>query len=168
MSQIAELERRVVSLWEDIAEARGFERAVGTVICTLIVENRPLSQREISERTGYSIPTISKTLKTLLPLGSVRKTKRPGSRVSLYHAEMHPLEIYSGTLTKWMLTARAMARRMAQIREELERAKPEDPERTEKLLSMLRRFGGPIPEMTNIMEKAVEDIHELMKEDRQK
>ena len=36
----------------------------------------------------------------------------------------------------------------------------------EKLLSMLRRFGGPIPEMTNIMEKAIEDIHELMKEDR--
>ena len=166
MSQIAELERRVVSLWEDVAEARGFERAVGTVICTLIVENKPLSQREISERTGYSIPTISKTLKTLLPLGSVRKTKRPGSRVALYHAEMHPLEIFSGTLTRWILTARAMARRMAQIREELERAKPEDPERTEKLLSMLRRFGDPIPKMTNIMEKAIEDIHELMKEDR--
>ena len=167
MSQIAELERRVVSLWEDIAEARGFERAVGTVICTLIVENRPLSQREISERTGYSIPTVSKTLKTLLPLGSVRKTKRPGSRVSLYHAEMHPLEIFSGTLTKWILTARTMARRMAQIREELEDAKPEDPERAQKLLDMLARFASPIPEITEIMEKAIGDIQSIMKNGRQ-
>jgi len=167
MSRIAELEQNIVSVWEDIAEARGFERVVGTVICTLIIENRPLSQKEIAERTGYSIPTVSKTLRTLLPLGSVRKTKKPGSRVTLYHVEMHPLEIFSGTLTRWVLTARTMGRRMAEIREELGDAESEDPERVKKLLGVLGRFADPIPKITEIMEKAIVDIQRLLKEERQ-
>jgi len=167
MNRIAELERNITSLWEDIAEARGFDRVVGTVICTLIVESRPLSQKEIAERTGYSIPTVSKTLKMLLPLGSVRKTKKPGSRVTFYHVEMHPLEIFSGTLTRWVLTARTMARRMAEIREELEDAESEDPERVQKLLRVLGRFVDPIPKITEIMEKAIADIQRLLKEERQ-
>ena len=167
MNRIAELEANILSVWEDIAEARGFDRVVGTVICTLIVENRPLSQKEIAERTGYSIPTVSKTLKTLLPLGSVRKAKKPGSRVMLYHVEMHPLEIFSGTLTRWVLTARAMARRMAEIREELEDAKSEDPEKVQKLLGVLGRFADPIPKMTEIMDKAIADIQRLLKKERQ-
>ena len=167
MSRIAELEANILSVWEDIAEARGFDRVVGTVVCTLIIENRSLSQKEIAERTGYSIPTVSKTLKTLLPLGSVRKTKKPGSRVTLYHVEMHPLEIFSGTLTRWVLTARTMARRMAEIREELEDAKSEDPEKVQKLLGVLGRFADPIPKMTEIMEKAIVDIQRLLKKEGQ-
>lgn len=167
MDRIAELERKIVSMWEDIAEARGFDRVVGTVLCTLIVENIPLSQREIAEKTGYSIPTVSKTLKILLPLGSVRRMKEPGKRVTLYHVEMHPLEILSGTLTRWMLTARTMARRMSEIREELEKARSEDLERAQMLLRMLREFVDPIPEVTEIMEKAIEDIHKAMQKRKQ-
>ena len=166
MKQIAGLERKILSLWEDISEARGFDRAVGTVICTLIIEDRPLSQKEIARRTGYSVPTVSKTLKTLLPLGSVRKTKEPGSRVTLYHVEMHPLEILSGSVKRWILTSRAMGRRMTEISEELESARSEDPERAQKLLAMLSRFADPIPKMTEIMEKAIEDIQKLMKAER--
>jgi len=167
MDRIAELERKIVSMWEDIAEARGFDRVVGTVLCTLIVENIPLSQREIAEKTGYSIPTVSKTLKILLPLGSVRRIKEPGKRVTLYHVEMHPLEILSGTLTRWMLTARTMAWRMSEIREELEKARSEDPERVQMLLRMLREFVDPIPEVTEIMEKAIVDIHRAMQKRKQ-
>ena len=167
MDRVAELERKIVSMWEDIAEARGFDRVVGTVLCTLIVENIPLSQREIAEKTGYSIPTVSKTLKILLPLGSVRRMKKPGKRVTLYQVEMHPLEILSGTLTRWMLTARTMARRMSEIQEGLEKARSEDPERVQMLLRMLREFVDPIPEVTEIMEKAIEDIHKAMQKRKQ-
>jgi DNA-binding transcriptional regulator GbsR (MarR family) len=167
MGRIAGLERRIVSLWEDIAEARGFDRVVGTVLCALIVENTPLSQREIAEKTGYSIPTVSKTLKILVPLGSVRRMKEPGKRAMLYNVEMHPLEILSGTLTRWTLTARTMARRMSEIHEELEKARSEDPERARMLLRMLRECVDPIPEVTEIMEKAIEDIHKAMQKRKQ-
>jgi len=82
----------------------------------------------------------------------------------LYHVEMHPLEILGGTLTRWILTARTMARRMSEIREELEKARSEDPERAQMLMRMLREFVEPIPEVTGIMEKAIEDIFQALKE----
>jgi len=93
--------------------------------------------------------------------------KEPGKRVTLYHVEMHPLEILSGTLTRWMLTARTMARRMSEIRDELEKAGSEDPERVQMLLRMLREFVDPIPEVTEIVEKAIEDIHKAMQKRKQ-
>ena len=161
MNQIAELERKTISLWEDIAEARGFDRVAGTVICILFIENKPLSQQEISERTGYSIPTISKTLKQLYPLGSIRKMKKPGKRATLYYVEMHPLEVMSGTLIKWTLTAKTMAKRMATIRKELEKTKSEDPEKARKLLEMITKLSDPIPKMIMIMENAIREIQKI-------
>jgi len=56
---------------------------------------------------------------------------------------------------------------MAEIREELQDAKPEDPEKVQKLLRVLERFAGPIPKMTEIMEKAIADIQRLIKKERQ-
>ena len=161
MDTLAELERKIISSWEDIAEARGFDRAAGTVICVMFIENRPLSQQEIAEKTGYSIPTVSKTLKILYPLGSIRKLKKSGGRVIQYYVEMHPLDVLSGTLIKWTLTAKTMAQRMEAIREELEKAQSEDPEKAQKLMDMIRKIAEPIPKMIEIMENAIKEIREI-------
>ena len=161
MDTIAELERKIISLWEDIAEARGFDRAAGTVLCVLFMENKPLSQQEIAEKSGYSIPTVSKTLKILSPLGSIRKLKKPGGRIIQYYVEMHPLDVLSGTLIKWTLTTRTMAQRMEALREELEKAKSEDPDKAQKLLSVIEKLTEPIPKMLKIMENAIKEIQEI-------
>ena len=155
---ITELERKITSLWEDIAEARGFDRATGTILCVLFIENRPLSQQEIAEKTGYSIPTVSKTLKLLYPLGSIRKLKKKKGRVIQYYVEMHPLDVLSGTLIKWTLTTKTMAQRMEAIREELEKVKSEDPDKAQKLLNMIGKLAEPIPKMLKIMENAIKEI----------
>ena len=161
MGTIAELERKTISLWEDIVEARGFDRAAGTVLCILFIENRPLSQQEIAEKTGYSIPAVSKTLKLLYPLGSIRKLKKPGRRTVQYYVEMHPLDVLSGTLIKWTLTAKTMAQRMEAIREELEKAKSEDPDKAKKLLYIIGKLAKPIPKMIEIMENAIKEIQKI-------
>lgn len=161
MNRVEDVERKIVSLWEDIAETRGFDRVLGRVICTLLIEGRPLSQREIAEKTGYSVPTISKTLKVLVSLGSGRKMKKLGKRVTLYYVDMHPLEILSGALMKWILTAKTMEQRASEILQELVKIKDEDPERSEKLMKMLMRFTASIPKMIEIMENAIGDMQRL-------
>jgi len=161
MSNIEEVERKMFSLWEDIAEARGFDRVVGTVICTLLIENRPLSQQEIAEKTGYSIPTISKTLKVFTPLGSVRKMKKRGERTALYCVDTGPLEMLSGALMKWVATAKTMEQRMSEICQELEKTKDENPERARELMTIAIRFSTSVPKMIEIIEKAIRDIEEL-------
>jgi len=161
MDTITELERKIISLWEDIAEARGFDRATGTILCVLFMENRPLSQQEIAEKTGYSIPTVSKTLKILYPLGSIRKLKKPGGRIIQYYVEMHPLDVLSGALIKWTLTTKTMAQRMEALREELEKAKSEDPDKAQNLLNMIEKLAEPIPKMIEIMENAIKEIQKI-------
>lgn len=161
MNYIEEVERKMFSLWEDIAEARGFDRVVGTVICTLLIENKPLSQQEIAEKTGYSIPTISKTLKAFTPLGSVQKMKKRGERTALYYVEMSPLEMLSGALMKWVATAKTMERRMLEIYQELDKIKDENPKRAEKLMKIAMKFSISIPKMIEKIEKAIKDIQEL-------
>ena len=161
MSEIEDIQRSLFSLWEDIAEVRGFDRAVGTVICTLLTESKPLSQKEIAANTGYSIPTISKTLKTLVSLGSVRKMKKRGERIFLYYTAMHPLEMLSGALTKWVVTAESMNNRLSNMYHELVEIEDEHPEQAIKLKNILRDFCESVPKMIEIMEKAIVDIQKL-------
>ena len=158
MGKIDDIERKIFFLWEDMAEARGFDRVLGRLICTLLIAGGPLSQQEIAERTGYSIPTISKSLKTLLSLGSVRKARKTGKRTGLYYVEMHPSEILRGALMKWLSTAKTMQRIMLAIHEELEEVKDENPKRAGRLMKISTDFAVSIPRMTNAIEDAIKNF----------
>jgi len=158
MNRIEDVKRQILLLWEDMAEARGFDRLLGRIICILIIEGKPLSQQEIAEKVEYSVPSISKALKTLVSLGSVRKAKKTGKRIILYYVEMHPSDILSGALMKWVLTAKAMERRTLSILKELEEVKDEDPERAEKLMKILMDFSVLIPKITGVIENAIRNM----------
>jgi DNA-binding transcriptional regulator GbsR (MarR family) len=158
MKRLDEAEHEVVVLWEDLAEARGFDRVVGRVISILLIEGAPLSQQELAEKTGYSVPTISKTLKTLTSLGSVRKTKQPGKRLTLYYADMRPSEMLSGALRSWVILARTIERRVTLISQKLENARAENPDRAEKLRKIVIEFTASIPKMIEIMERVIKDV----------
>ncbi len=158
MSKIDDVEKKIFSMWEDTAEARGFDRVVGRVICILLIEGKPLSQQEIADRSEYSVPTISKALKTLVSLGSTRKTKKSGKRITMYYVEMHPSDILSGALMKWVLTAKAMERRALSIHKELEKVKDENPKRAGRLMKILMDFAVSVPEIVNVIENAMRNL----------
>jgi len=161
MSNLETVEREVLSLWEDLAEARGFNRMLGRVIFTLLMEEGPLSQQGLAEKTGYSIPTISRALNTLVSLGTGRRTRMPGSRLTLYYVEMRPQDMLSGGLERWVSAAKTMQRRISSIRRKLDEVKGEPTERAKKLDELLTRFSLTIPGMIEIMEKAIEEIREI-------
>jgi len=161
MRRIEELEGEFLSLWEDMAEARGFDRALGRIICILLLEARSLSQREISEATGYSVPTVSKALNTLTSLGSVRKARKPRARTTLYYVEMHPLEMLSGAVAKWMLIAEIMGRRVAEIQRKMEEVRGEDVERAQRLARRLTELASSLPRMLEVMERAMNELRRL-------
>lgn len=161
MGGLEEVESEVISLWEDVAESRGFGRVLGRVLCTLLIEGGPLSQQDLADKTGYSIPTISRALGTLVSLGTGRKAGVPGSRLTLYSVELRPEELLTGGLMKWLSDAEKMRRRVSVILGELEQARAEDPARAEKLFNFLSRLNEFIPRMIEIMGKAVREIGEI-------
>lgn len=155
MHRLDEVENEIIILWEELAEARGFDRIVGRIIITLLIDGVPLSQQALAEKTGYSIPTISKTLKTLSSLGSVRKMKQPGKRLTLYSVDMRPPDMLSGALRSWVAMARMIERRITLIGQKLDQAQEMNPERAEKLRKIVMEFTASIPKMIDVIEKVM-------------
>lgn len=161
MKTVEDVEREVVSLWEDLAESRGFNRVLGRVLYTLLIEAEPLSQQDLADRTGYSIPTVSRTLNALTSLGTVRKTSMPGSRLAFYYVEVRPHELLSDGLRKWVSDARAMERRISTTLGELKSSEVKNREKAKKLREFLVRLRKSIPRMIEIMEKAIEEMKNI-------
>ncbi len=158
MKSLKEIEGELTSLWEDMAEERGFNRVVGRVLLTLMVGGRPLSQKEIAEETGYSLPTVSRALNTLVTLGTGKKTGTPGSRLRRYHVEMRPQDLMVSGLAKWLSDAKGVHRRLFGLLEEVESLRREEVERAEGVKAFLTDMCGSLPKMIGIMERAIMEI----------
>ena len=158
MNSLKEIEGELASLWEDMAESRGFNRVVGRILFTLLVEGRPLSQKEVAEETGYSLPTVSRALNTLVTLGTGKKIGTPGSRLRRYEAEMRPQDLMVSGLVKWLADARSMHRRLSTLLEETESLRGEEAKRAQGLRAFLTEMCGVLPRMIGIMEKTIREI----------
>ena len=158
MDSLEEIEVEMTSLWEDMAESRGFNRVVGRVLFTLLVVGRPLSQKEIAEETGYSLPTISRALNTLVTLGTGKKMGTPGSRLRRYQVEMRPQDLMVSGLAKWLADAKSMHRKLSTLLEEVESLRGEEAEGAGGLRAFLTEMCGSLPRMIGIMERAIREI----------
>lgn len=78
------LEKAFKTVLEDIVRFRGAEPMMARIYSMIILSLEPLTQEEISEKTGYSRSQISRYLSTLEQRGLIRKESKPGSRTQLY------------------------------------------------------------------------------------
>jgi hypothetical protein len=158
MAAIEEIEGELASIWEDMAEGRGFSRVAGRVLLTLMLTDRPLSQAEIAEETGYSLPTISRALSTIVTLGTGKKTGAPGSRLRLYHVDVRPQDLMVGGLAKWLMDAGTVYNRLAAVLEKVESLTGEEAEGAGRLRVFLNEMCDALPRMIGIMERAVREM----------
>ncbi len=75
----------------------GLGEATGKVWSSLLIAGKPLSQYELSDKTGYSLGIISSSLKVLESLGVVRVIGRSGQR-RLYVSTVSLVEFISKIL----------------------------------------------------------------------
>jgi DNA-binding transcriptional regulator GbsR (MarR family) len=86
-------------------EVFGIKRNVGRIWSTLFLASLPLSQTELSRRTGLSAGMVSESLRELDHWGAVRVVPAPGERSSRYEAEESLLSIVATILRKRELEA---------------------------------------------------------------
>jgi DNA-binding transcriptional regulator GbsR (MarR family) len=158
MKSLEEIEGGLASLWEDMAEGRGFNRVVGRVLITLMIGGRPLSQREIADETGYSLPTVSRALNTLVTLGTGKKIATPGSRLRRYQVEMRPQDLMVSGLAKWLADARSVHRRLSALLEEVGSLRAEEAEGARGLKAFLTEMCRELPRMIGIMERTIKEM----------
>ena len=78
------LQNAFQDILEDIVRFRGAEPMMARIYSLIILSTNPLTQEEISEKTGYSRSQISRYLSSLEQRGLIRKEPKPGSRTQLY------------------------------------------------------------------------------------
>ena len=76
----AQIETKILESFSSVAETLGFSSLHGSIIGALLVADRPLSLRELSQKTGYSTSMISISLDFLEVMGMVRRVKKTADR----------------------------------------------------------------------------------------
>ena len=139
---LSEVRERLTLLWERLAEARGFGSLYGRILASLYLSDRPLSQKELSDKTQFSVPAVSKTLDHLVALGAARKSKKKGERTYYYSALAGPQEMLVAGLGKWIDDQKIMRDELSTLKAKLKAASLAKEERTEgeKLLAILEDF----------------------------
>ncbi|MDP7492754.1 MAG: winged helix-turn-helix transcriptional regulator [Candidatus Undinarchaeales archaeon] len=69
-------------LFVDVTTSFGLPAAPGRIMAELFLVEGPVTMQELSEKTGYSLPTLSRNVRALDGMGIVRRDKRPGSKKS--------------------------------------------------------------------------------------
>jgi DNA-binding transcriptional regulator GbsR (MarR family) len=157
-----EVREKLTLLWERLAEARGFGFLYGRILASLYLSEKPLSQRELSEKTQFSVPAISKTLGHLVTLGAVRKFKKKGDRTYYYSALANPREMFFAGLGKWIDDQKIMRRELSALEAKLRSSPLSEDEKkdAEKLLAILEDFEKAFDEAEKVF---VELKERLMK-----
>jgi hypothetical protein len=110
---------------------------------------------------GYSLPTISRALSTIVTLGTGKKTGAPGSRLRLYKVDVRPQDLMVGGLAKWLRDAGTVYNRLAAVLERVGSLTGEEAERAGRLSAFLTDMCDALPRMIGIMERAVGEMAEV-------
>jgi DNA-binding transcriptional regulator GbsR (MarR family) len=81
--EIRAIEKRLVEMIANLGYFKGRSRRTSQILAYLTIRNR-VKQKTLREATGYSLGTVSNTLKELRELGLVRESREPGGRERLY------------------------------------------------------------------------------------
>lgn len=92
-SDIIQEREAILGTFEALFKARGLGALHGRVFGAILLAVDPVTQDEISEFTGYSVPAVSSALEELVRVGLVARQKRQESRKNYYSSRANLDEI---------------------------------------------------------------------------
>jgi DNA-binding transcriptional regulator GbsR (MarR family) len=92
-SDIIKEREAILGTFEALFQVRGLGALHGRVFGAILLAVEPMTQDEISEFTGYSVPAVSSAIDELVRFGLVTKQKRQDSRKNYYASRANLDEI---------------------------------------------------------------------------
>jgi DNA-binding transcriptional regulator GbsR (MarR family) len=92
-SDIIKEREAILGTFEALFKARGLGALHGRVFGAILLAVDPMTQDEISEFTGYSVPAVSSAIDELVRAGLVSRQKRQDSRKNYYSSRANLDEI---------------------------------------------------------------------------
>ena len=85
---LEEIKAEFVRIYEDLVRTKGLPPIYGRIMATFLLEGPELSHKEISNLTGYSISSVSRTLDQMVRMGIVHKHKHVSLKYFVYHVNI--------------------------------------------------------------------------------
>ncbi len=92
-SDVIKEREAILGTFEALFKARGLGALHGRVFGAILLAVDPMTQDEISEFTGYSVPAVSSAIDELVRVGLVYRQKRQDSRKNYYSSRANLDEI---------------------------------------------------------------------------
>jgi DNA-binding transcriptional regulator GbsR (MarR family) len=131
---LSQIEKNFIDKTGKISKQWGLGEPAGRVWATLLFADTPLSQRQIAEKTGYSLSLVSPSLKILEKLNMIRSI-RGESKEKLYELTVSFIEAFNG------LIKRFLEQDVKPLIEQLEEVKEiHDPNKKNKLRRLIQEY----------------------------
>jgi len=88
---LADTEREFINRMGKIAKQWGISEPVGRVWGTLLFSDKPISQKDIARKTGYTLSLVSPSLKIIESMDMVRSV-RSGNKEKVYETKTSFME----------------------------------------------------------------------------
>ena len=159
MSSLKEIKAEFIRIYEDIVRAKGLPTILGRIMAVFLLEGRELSHKEISDLTGYSISSVSRTLDQMVRMGIVHKHKDVSLKRFVYHVNIDFRELFVNVLERLIKQFEASREEIKNLTRKVSALKSKGEEQAEidRLQAMLKNF-------EEIIESALKNTKIIMKE----
>ena len=159
-SSLQEVKDEFVRMYEDFVQARGLPRIIGRIMAVFLLEGRELSHKEISNLTGYSISSVSRTLDQMVRMGIVHKHKDVSLKHFVYHVNIDLRELAVNVLEVQIKVYEERLKEVENLMRKLItlRSRKEGQAEINRLQGMLKNFSEIMKHMQDLMKKIVMEL----------
>jgi DNA-binding transcriptional regulator GbsR (MarR family) len=151
---IEDIEKDIYSSFASLATTIGYSEIHGRIIAALMVSDKKLSLQDLSEKTGYSISTLSLSLDLLEFFGMIKKIKNAGDRKLYLQLNGDLLEGLKKAFTvKIQKSVTDSLKRFSEYKENLKYSKDKDKTRVINVLNILEKEILRLDKYINLLSK---------------
>jgi len=160
MSSLQEVNTEFIQIYEGVASKRGLPTLFGRIMAIFLLEERELSQKDVSDLSGYSVSSVSRTLDQMVRMGLVHKHKDASLRQFVYHMNVDYYDLAISGLETWMRQAEISINEMGSLRRKIEALRLAGEEKIEAdcLHETLKDIEEKTGSILGIIKKDVEEL----------
>ena len=160
MNSLQEIKAKFVRIYEDMLRAKGLPTIFGRIIASLLLEGRELSHKEISNLTGYSISSVSRTLDQMVRMGIVHKHKNASLRNFVFHVSVDFPEMTATGMETMLRVHETQREEIKKLTQKLRSMKSKEKEKAEinRLQATLENVEKTIEFAEGIMKNTIKEL----------
>jgi len=160
MDSLEEIKTEFIQIYEDMLRAKGLPTIFGRIMATLLLETRNLSHKEISNLTGYSISSVSRTLEQMVRMGIVHKHKDASLKHFVFHVSVDFPEMTASSMETMLRVYKAQRDKIKDLTQKVRPLKSRKKDKAEisHLQATLEKIAKTIEFAEGIIENAIKEL----------